>query len=391
MFLNSPLLSINSKFKKLLISVLCLSPLTVLADTINRDYTVNFGTQAISAPIRVSNIHPITSKMISLPAVNCAECRGNAKYYTYDVEWISENAYLDTERTNLITNANGSGTQVWVFLPPASEIGGARNIETLIKFKGSIGNTTCQTVSATNNFYQCELKNTSGNSVQNIDLEVGVLITGSDVQPGDFATLDRGLLTRVVTFRKDGEEIAKYKDTVKVKGSTTIASCNVNAGSLIFNLPARAIINDPQNSKAINYNNYGVKTQPPTDAVRQELRLKCVGNTELNIQFSPITGTLEDNKILLAKKMDDSDSKLGFQVWFSSSEWLGAKSFQLVKWDNTLTGLLSADVMPTPRGASAADIILSFIASYAIGPSTTLDSGDAGAIIAKGMYTLSYQ
>lgn len=358
--------------------------LPAMADTINRNFTVSFGTQSISAPVRVSSVHPIVSKMVTLPAVNCGACRGNASDYIYDVEWVSEQAYLDVERTNLVANNGGKGAQVWVFRPSAYTVGAPRNIETMIRNKGSMGSTTCAPLTLTDDFYQCQLTNENGNAVPVTELEVGILVIGQDVQPGDISSLDRDLLTRVVTFKKDGVVIAKYKDAVKVMGNTTMASCNVNAGSLIFNLPARSINN-------MTYANYGVKTQAPTDVVRRELQLSCVGNTELDIYFTPLSATADLDRILLAKKADGTDSRVGFQLWFRSSEWPGASTAKLVTWDNQATGLLSQATLPTPRLASAPNILLSFEASYALDASTTISATDAGPIVAKGMYTLSYQ
>ncbi|HBO23138.1 MAG TPA: hypothetical protein DD649_09675 [Providencia sp.] len=391
MSIVNSLLKSTPKISRLLLTLLMTSTASMaistvsLADTINRNFTVSFGTQTISAPVRVSSVHPIVSKMVSLPAVNCGSCRGNINDYTYSVEWVSDQAYLDVERTNLIASNGGGGSQVWVFRPSAYTTGAVRNIETMIRHKGSIGGTNCDPLSLSNDFYQCKLTNKNGNAFPAIELEVGLLIIGNDVQPGDISTLDRELLSRVVTFKKGDVEIAKYKDVVKVMGNTTLASCNVNSGSLIFNLPARSI------NVVGDHNLYDVKSQAPSDAVRRELRLTCVGNTELNIQFTPMTGTTDGDKILQAKKSDGTNSSVGFQLWFNSSEWPGTGNDKLVKWDSQVTSLLPQATLSTPRPASAPDIIVNFKASYAIKPGTNLSASDAGAIVAKGMYTLSYQ
>ena len=366
------------------IAVLMLMSGQSQAEIIERSFTVSFGTQAIVAPVKVSSVNPIVSKIVSFPPVNCGACRGSSQDYTYDVEWVADQGYLDIERTQLVMNNNGSGSQAWVFSPSRSSSDLIRNVETIIRRHGSMGNTTCDPISPSNDFYQCKLINGSGNAVPAIDLEIGILITGPNVQPGDISTLDRKLLTRVVTFKKENIVVVQYKDTVRVKGSTTLASCNINTGSLQFNLPARSI-------NVMTYENYGVKTQMPSDGVRRELRLACVGNTELNIHFTPMTMTVDQQRILLAKKSDGTDSQVGFQLWFYSSQWPGSQNYQLVKWDNSMTSLFSQSKLPEPRPASAPDIILSFMASYAIESDTTLSNVDAGPIVAKGMYTLSYQ
>lgn len=360
-----------------------------VADT-QRKFTVSFGTQSISAPVRVSNVHPIVSKMVTLPAVNCGACQGDIRDYTFDVTWVSDDAYLDAERTNLVRRQGGKGENAWVFRPSAYTTGITRNLETLVRHKGTLGNTVCGTVTLSNDYYQCALSDAAGNAVPDTALEVGILVIGPDVMPGDISTLDRALLTRVVTFKKNGDVVETHRDAVNVLGNTTMASCNVNAGSLMFNLPARAITSDTNNSKALSVAHYGVNTTPPSDGVRKALRIACVGNTTLNIQFTPMSPTADQGRILLAKRRDGTDSKVGFQLWFTSREWAGSQ-YRLVTWDNQPTGLLSQPTLAMPRTASEPDIELNFFASYAIDSTTTLNNTDAGPIMAKGLYTLSYQ
>ncbi|MCA4824790.1 hypothetical protein HF675_03485 [Serratia sp. JUb9] len=350
-----------------------------------RLYTVAFGTQALTAPLRVSDSVPLVSRMVTLPAVSCPSCSDASATYTYDEVWEVDRGVLDTGLSQAVSGA-GARQRSWVFQSRA--IGESSGIAVMIRQQDPTQGRDCEVVTGGPGEYQCRSIGKNGSETPAVPVEVGLMVVNASVTPGGLATLNRPFLTRVVTFRQGDRVMAEYRDAITVSASTTMASCNVSAGALVFNLPARSLIAGGPASVSSR-----ITTAPPADSVERTLNLSCVGNTRLDIRFTPLTGTLDSDRILQAQSAQGTPGRMGFQLWYRSSEWPGGDSaWRLAQWDGASeTSLLSGTPLLRPRPADAPDIALKFRAGYAWPADTAVSAADAGPVTARGLYTLSYQ
>lgn len=353
------------------------------AAPVSRQYTVAFGTQALQAPLRVSDSTPLISRLVTLPAVSCAACSDASATYTYDEVWAVDRSVLDTGLSQTVSGA-GIRQRAWVF--QSSVMGESSGIAVMIRQQDPNQGRDCEAVSGGAGEYQCRSTGKNGSETPAVAVEVGLMVVNAAVTPGVLSTLNRPFLTRVVTFRLGEEVMAEFHDAISVSASTTMASCNVSAGALVFNLPARSLIAGGPASVSSR-----IASAPPADSVERTLNLNCVGNTRLDIRFTPLTGTLDSDRILQAQNEQGAPGRMGFQLWYRSSEWPGDGAWRLAQWDGASETSLLSGASRLPRPADAPDIALKFRAGYAWPAETAVSAADAGPVTARGLYTLSYQ